>query len=186
MKKHFISILIAAIAMLSFAASADAQTQDTDTPKAKKGWWQYGVSYRAGLLNPFESENSVVLNAGYRFNRKNYLGISAGYGRGNTYIDADCGADYDYNGIPVTLEYLHNFYIGEAERHSFYLGGEAGGLFSWESAEAQCEEGTVHHFGAGIAMLKTGMDFQLHEKLHMNFGIRLGFLALGFNVGISF
>ncbi len=154
--------------------------------KEKKSWWQFGISYRAGILNPFESERSAVLSAGYRFNRKNYLGLSTGYGRGNTYIDADCGADYDYNGIPVTLEYLHNFYLGKAKKHSIYLGGEAGGLFSWESAEAKCEEGVVHNFGAGILMIKTGMDFQLYERLHMNFGIRVGLLALGAGIGLTY
>ncbi len=184
MKTH--RILILALAIFAFAASAEAQTEKSSTEKAQKGWWQFGVTYRNSLLTPFDTENSVVLNGGYRFNKKNYLGLGVGYGKGSAYIDADCGAEYYYNGIPVITEYRHNFYLGKAKKHSIYLGGELGALLSWETAEAKCEEGEVHHFGTHIFGIKAGMDFQLYQRLHMNFGFSVGVLALGFSAGITF
>ncbi len=197
MKIH--RILILAIAIFAFAASAEAQTEKSslendkdvrmlfdNAPKVQKSWWQFGVTYRNGVLSPFDGEHSVVLNGGYRFNKKNYLGIGAGYGKGYAYIDADCGAEYRYNSIPVIMEYIHNFYLGKARKHSIYLGGELGALHSWETAEAKCEEGMVHDFGTYVLGLKTGMDFQLYQRLHLNFGFSIGLLALGFSAGITF
>ncbi len=202
--KNYLKITILAVAMLSFAAAAHAQTEEsvidlnelqaqednsTDFKKQeiKKRWWQFGITVREGGTSPFSSEKSIAANAGYRLNKKNYIGISAGYGKGNTYIDADCAADLYYNGIPVTFEYLHNFYLGKAKKHSIYLGGEFGMFHSWETATSKClEEEEVYDLGEGIFAIKTGFDFQIYKRLHLNFGLRIGVLSLGLSAGISF
>ncbi len=180
--KRFIKLSLVAIALLSFAASAYARTDNIDAPKADKGWFQYGVNVRTNVM-VYASEQALTLSGGYRFNKKNYLGLNLGVARAE-WTDDSRGQTHPYTAVPVALDYIHNFYLGKARKHSIYLGGEAG--IGCSSKTVKYEDGEEHELGYGILTLKTGLDFQLHNRLHLNLGIRVGYFSLGAGVGISF
>ncbi len=183
--KRFIRLSVVAIALLSFAASANAQTEETisNQIKAEKGWFQYGVNGRIGFVDPFTSEKAIVLSGGYRFNKKNYLGLNLGFAAAEWHDDAR-PEDHLYAAFPFSLDYTHNFYLGKAKKHSIFLGGEVGAGLT--PKVVKYDDGDEISLGYGILFVKTGLDFQLHDRLHLNLGIRVGFLALGAGVGISF
>ncbi len=192
MKIH--RILILAIAMLSssFAASArSGENPVADAPKAQKGWWQFGATARIGNHFFYTSEKSVVLGAGYRFNKKNYLGMNMGVAKaGDTYKWDGPGETFYYTACPITLDYTHNFFLGKAKKHSIYLGAELGGLFSFgQTAMYQPLQDAPYEevpLGSSITNIKFGLDFHLYKKLHLNFGFSVGVLALGAGIGVSF
>ncbi len=202
-------ILIAAIALIAFASTASAQTDQPaedalnpktefptpsdDIQKTKKGWWQFGVTARVGNHFFYTTEAAVVLGAGYRFNKKNYLGLNVGIAHAENNITVGPGfvESFPFIGCPITAEYKHNFFLGKAKKHSIYLGAEAGFLSSfgqkgvWEDSQGEFET-EEHTLGEAITYLKFGMDFQLNKKLNMNFGFNVGVLALGASLGFTF
>ncbi len=181
-------ILILAIAMLSLSASAFAENDGH--VKTSKGWWQFGVSYRGGSPMIYHSEHAFVAGAGYRFNKKNYLGLNVGAAKAvDTFTGYGPENDFEYVGCPISLDYTHNFFLGKAKKHSIYLGGEVGGTFSFgQEAEIPMLGGPnqVVQLGIPVFMVKTGMDFQLYERLHINFGARIGFLGGQGSIGFTF
>ncbi len=199
--KDYLRIIMLVAALFTFAASASAieyesltevpsveSSEDSIVGAKAKGWWQFGVSARYGMPMMYHNEHAVVIGAGYRFDRKNYLGLNIGVAHAEDYFSA-YGRDFDYIGCPITLDYTHNFFLGKAKRHSFYLGGELGATFSFGQTAVIKETDDLFHeesLGIPILMLKAGMDFQLYKRLHMNFGFRLGALGLQGSVGFTF
>ncbi len=200
MRNH-IKLSVIAIALFSFAAAASAQSSEpvmntpeteipaNDTQKAKKGWWQFGVGYRIGSPIIYHNEQAVVLSGGYRFNKKNYLGLNVGVAKATDTYTEYGPQDFDYIGCPITLDYTHNFFLGKARKHSIYLGGEVGGTFSFGQTGEIKETDDIFRLeplGIPVMMIKTGMDFQLYKRLHLNFGVRVGILGVQGSIGISF
>ncbi len=201
MRNH-IKLSVIAIVLLSFAVTtARAQSDEpvtnpqgteitaNDIHKTKKGWWQFGIGYRIGSPIIYHHEQAVVLSGGYRFNKKNYLGLNVGVAKAeDTYTDYGMH-DFEYIGCPITLDYTHNFFLGKARKHSIYLGGELGGIFSFGQTGKIKETDDLFMLvplGTPIMMVKTGMDFQLYKRLHLNFGVRVGILGGQGSIGISF
>ncbi len=200
-------LMILAAALLAFAATASAKTEESesapsvqnienptaDAAKAREGWWQFGVTARVGNHFFYTPEAAVVLGAGYRFNKKNYLGLNVGIAHAENNITVGPGfvESFPFIGCPITAEYKHNFFLGKAKKHSIYLGAEAGFLSSfgqkgvWEDSQGEYET-EEHTLGEAITYLKFGMDFLLYKKLHMNFGFNVGVLALGASLGFTF
>ncbi len=177
--KLFSKILAIALVFVSFSSVANAQT----TEREKSGRFQFGINYRNGITGAYVDEQAVTLSGGYRFNRKNYLGINAGVSDAEYYNDAD-GNTYSFTGVPVALDYIHYFPIGKARNHSIFLGGEAGVLCSSKTVTDNLGE----EIGMGTAFLtlKTGVDFKIYKRLHLNCGVRLGLVCAEFSCGISF
>ncbi len=192
MKIH--RILILAIAMLSLSVAASAGNDENPIVKAseaRKGWWQFGATARVSNHFFYTNEQSVVLGAGYRFNKKNYLGMNIGVAKASdTYKWDGPGETFYYTACPITLDYTHNFFLGKAKKHSIYLGAELGGLFSFgQTAMYQPLPDDPYEevpLGSPITNLKFGMDFQLYKKLHLNFGVSAGVLALGAGIGLTY
>ncbi len=180
--KRLIKVIAAIAAGLMVSAAAEAQTNET--PKKFSESLQFGVNYRIGSPSVFCSEETATISGGYRFNRKNYLGLTLGISDAEWYNDAE-PADYPFTGYPIALDYIHYFPLGKAKNHSIYLGGEVGILYSNEVAKVEYGDGDVE-LGSEIIMLKTGMDFRIYKNLHINFGLRIGLLCGGVSCGISF
>ncbi len=186
--KNLLRAVFISILLFSFASASNAQTNDVTT--SDKGWWQFGAGYRIGSPIIYHNEQAFVLSGGYRFNKKNYLGLNIGVAMAeDTYKGYGPDGDFEYIGCPITLDYTHNFFIGKARKHSIYLGGEAGGTFSFGQTGIIQETDDIFTevpLGTPVIMIKTGMDFQIYRRLHLNFGIRLGILGAQVGAGITF
>ncbi len=118
----------------------------------KKGRFQYGAAFRTGKASQVTTETAVVLSAGYRLKR-DYFGINVGYGVGSTFYERDCGRTYGFDGIPVTLDYIHYCLLGKAKKHSIYVGAEYGCFHSSDTVEAQCSYEKID-MGSSILMVR--------------------------------
>ena len=179
------------IATLILTSGAYAQTKDV------KGF-QWGVSYRQEIFNLAHSQASANLSLGYRINRGNYVGVRSGYVfKGHTWIDADPGK-YVYSGIPAIAEYTHYFPIGKARRHSIFAGAEGGWVFAnyyKGFGISSREEGGSHTIVYNTdpvdktipyVGIKTGLDFDIADFTHLQFGIILNYVGFGVMAGLTF
>lgn len=177
------------IATLILTSSAYAQTKEE-----VKGF-QWGVSARQEIFNLTNSTASANLSLGYRINRGNYVGVRSGYiFTGHTYVDADPGTYY-FHAIPAVAEYTHYFAIGKAKRTSIILGAEGGWVFAnyyngfgctWDDNHHQVYntdpvDKTIPYVG-----IKTGLDFDIADFTHLQFGIILNFVGFGVMAGLTF
>lgn len=91
----------------------------------EKGHMQFGA--RLDLIGiGFNSYSTINATAGWRFNRRNYLGIGTGCHLIDVYTDASPSVDNGLTAsIPVYADYVHYFPL-KREKNSFYLGTEAG------------------------------------------------------------
>ncbi len=204
MKKllSFMVIMLFSLTAVTYAQSDSVVVsvpEVDNVAKATKGKFQYGATIRYGSPYPYSHEEALVFAGGYRFNRRNYLGLNIGVSHSSVYKSAK-GIDAEYIGCPISLDYIHYFPVGKAKKHSVYLGAELGTVHSfgqtytypvynynyeteeWDDVTYK-EEGDL---SAGIAVIKVGMDHPIYKHMHLNWGIRFGLLALGVGLGVSF
>lgn len=149
------------------------------------GRMQYGVRIdvvSAGI-NAYDTYN---ITAGWRFNRKNYLGIGTGCHVIDTYTDADPSLD---NGptasIPIYLDYVHYFPFKKHNRNSFFLGIEAGPTFYLSKLPTKDDDGRHDVFQC----YKMGWDYTLSNRIGLFFGPSLKVyrgLGLSLDFGVRF
>lgn len=181
--------------MLLLAGSMYAQSAAEDV----KGF-QWGVSARAEFVNWVHSQISANLSLGYRFDRRNYVGVRTGYAfKGKTYVDADPGTYY-YRGIPAIAEYTHYFPVGRTKMHSIFLGAEGGCTFAhyyngfgctWEETEGATQRRQVYNTTPvtkviPFAGVKSGLDFNIADFTHLQFGIIVSYWGYGVMAGLTF
>ncbi len=131
----------------------------------EEGRMQFGV--RADLrrlgFNDYDTFNAT---AGWRFNRRNYLGIGTGCHIIDVYTDADPSVD---NGptasIPIYADYVH-YYPLKNDKNSFYLGAEAGMTIYPSKFPVKNDDRRVDAYYS----LKLGWDFTLKNR----FGLFIG------------
>ncbi len=207
--KRIFSMLTILLLSLTTVVSAQSEVSMVDVQKAdslvnnpvkeKKGF-QYGATLRYGGTFLFSSEAAFVLAGGYRFDRRNYLGLNVGVAYAASWVNWDTGPQGDtYWGAPISLDYTHYFPVGKSKKHSIILGAELGFIYSFgqsflyehagdynaetESFETEYEEVP---FGGAIAVIKLGMDHPISQKMNLNWSLRLSLFTAGVGIGISF
>ena len=147
-----------AIIFLIFLLAVPAFAQE-------EGRMQFGVRVDVLRLG-FNDYDTYNATAGWRFNRRNYLGIGTGCHVIDLYNDADPRLD---NGpipsIPLYADYVH-YYPLKNDKHSFYLGAEAGMTIYPGKLPVKNDNSRVDAYYS----LKMGWDFTLKNRFGIFFG----------------
>ncbi len=112
MKRLFILVVMG---LLSWATIANAQSDSVVVNvqeetlvedymmNEKKGRFQCGVTLRYGGTCLSSTEKAIVFAGGYRFNRRNYLGLNIGVARAEYGVNWDRGYQSGkYIGCPIS------------------------------------------------------------------------------------
>lgn len=131
----------------------------------EEGRMQFGV--RADLLRlGFNKYDTYNATAGWRFNRRNYLGIGTGCHLIDVYSDSDPSVD---NGptasIPLYADFVH-YYPLKNDKNSFFIGAEAGITIYPGKLPTKSNDDRVDVYYD----LKLGWDFTLRNRLGIFFG----------------
>ncbi len=176
------------------------EVNTVDNPAQEgKGYLQLGGTLRYGAPYPYSHEEALVYACGYRFNRRNYVGLNVGIARANDGVEWYNGYQgAAYIGCPVSLDYTHYFPIGKKKkRHSIYLGAELGLIYSfgqsffYHGSKYNEETGRYDYveeevsLGSPIIIIKAGMDHPIFEDFHLNWGFRLGILSAALSIGFT-
>lgn len=189
MKKTFLSVLLIVISLTSFAKGGEYEFRGM----------QYGVSARAGIWYIYQGELEYLFSAGYRFDRRNYLGGNIGFAMG---VEHDSGrlTDTDYTSLPIMLDYTHYIPLF-GSRHSLFIGAEAGMAVPLtnktiyrrpEDRNDATKKESLYYFISGNPQsvlyldMKLGFDFALPWKHNINLGVSVGYGCLGVNLGYTF
>lgn len=162
-------LIIIMIALLS-AGSAYAQTDEV------KGF-QVNTTVRYDWYNGNTSFWNAMVSVGSRLDRENYIGIETGFG---------IHARYSKNikSIPVLLDYIHYYPLGKTDRHSVYLGVEAGAMIQrwyWQQYPH------ANHYTELFTSAKIGFDFALGRRgPHLIVGGQINFWGAGATLGLAF
>ncbi|MCR5130629.1 MAG: hypothetical protein K6C10_04105 [Prevotella sp.] len=176
--KSFGTFLLTVLFVI-FPPKAEAQT-------IEYGGMQYGVKVgtSAGIHC---TERHIDVSAGWRFNRKHYLGIGTGYQQTDITDDAD---PTNGNGkvafIPLYADYTYYLPFNAHSNDSFLLGVEAGG--GYYPDKTPCKENYDNRFSP-IIKAKIGLDFHIVKTLNLN--VALGVLisdvaGIGIDIGATF
>lgn len=180
-------LCIALVGLLLFCPSASAQTlvdavrAGVRAQKEAPGHFQYGVNlrYEPILIVSYE-QKAAMIAFGYRFNRKNYLGLNAGISPSKV-----CTSSYPFEeyvkfvGVPLTLDYIRYCPIGKRKHNSFIYGAEAGALVIGKDPHRR-------NLSQFYGFLKAGFDFRLCEAAHIHWNVEIGFLTCGLALGFTF
>ena len=150
----------------------------------EEGHMQYGL--RADLLRiGFNDYDTFNVTGGWRFNRRNYLGIGTGCHVIDVYTDSDPSVD---NGptlsVPLYADYVH-YYPLKNDKNSFYLGAEAGMTIYPDKLPTKNDDGRIDPYYS----LKLGWDFTLKNSFGIFFGPSLKVydgINLSLDVGLRF
>lgn len=131
----------------------------------EEGHMQFGV--RADLLRlGFNEYDTFNATAGWRFNRRNYLGIGTGCHVIDVYTDAEPWVD---NGptasIPLYADYVH-YYPLKNDRNSLFIGTEAGMTIYPGKLPTKDDDNRIDPY----CSLKMGWDFTLKNRFGLFFG----------------
>jgi hypothetical protein len=172
-----IPIIFAALILLPTISAA----QNTSMKRL-----QWGAEARYDIYDLNESMASGDVSLGWRFNRKNYVGIRAGFGKGSTYKD-DSGSNYNYNGIPLLADYIHYFPVGKSSRNSFFIGGEAGPVFQHYTEEFKEEDqkDMSKNDSCPFAGFMFGFEFAM-GKPYITIGLQANMIGFGCRLGVIF
>ncbi len=131
----------------------------------EEGRMQFGVRVDLSDLG-FNAYSTLDATAGWRFNRRNYLGIGTGCHIIDVYTDAAPWVD---NGstpsIPIYADYVH-YYPLKNDRNSFYIGAEAGMTIYPDKLPTTDDDGRIDPYYS----LKIGWDFTLKNRFGLYFG----------------
>ena len=120
---------------------------------------------------------NACVSVGCRFNQENYLGFETGFG-------IDIRHPKNINSIPLLADYIHYYPLGKSDRHSVYVGVEAGVMLDY-SHWPQYQHGYLDYmlFTSG----KIGFDFALGNKgPHLIVGGQINFWGAGATLGLAF
>ena len=163
--------IIVSLAALLFAVGLHAQ--NTDEVKG----FQWGLSARYDWYMMSSSQVTANLSAGYRFNRQNYLGLQGGYG---PFVDS---RGFRRFAIPILLDYMHYYPMGNSDRHSVYVGVEAGALIHHNIYT----DGRTYTYASFFPSGKVGLDLDLKKGLpHLTVGAQVNIWGLGATLGVVF
>lgn len=191
MKCKFFLMLCSVLLMCGFA-SAKAQKADLDnTAKTTARWYdgghmQYCIKSDQGV-GLWYYHSTAHVTAGWRFDRKHYLGV----GTGCDWIDFDCDADPEQsNGevtaIPLFVDYVHYSPFRHFEKHSFFWGVEAGGEVYTDQIAREDVSSRIFPF----INPKVGIDLTVHGSFGVfagtNWIIAESFTVLSINFGVRF
>lgn len=131
----------------------------------EEGRMQFGV--RADLLRlGFNKYDTYNATAGWRFNRRNYLGIGTGCHIIDVYTDSDPSVDNGATAsIPIYADYIH-YYPLKNDKNSFYLGAEAGMTIYPGKLPTKNVKNRIDPYYS----LKVGWDFTLKNHFGIFFG----------------
>ena len=152
MKNIFFLVLLALGCILP-------QTVSAQYPE--NGRWQFGVQ-RGCSAGLFVVEDHYHVKAGWRFDRKNYLGLETGYKRIDVTDDADPSNE---NGevplIPLWVDYTRYVPFRHYVDHSFFYGVVTG----CEIYPNQLPLKDDHTLCTPMFQLKTGLDWRIYKRL---------------------
>lgn len=150
----------------------------------EEGRMQFGVRVDVLRLG-FNDYDTYNATAGWRFNRRNYLGIGTGCHVIDIYDDTDCGmGNGPIASIPLYADYVH-YYPLKNDRNSFYIGAEAGMTIYPGMLPVKNKKSRVDKYYS----LKMGWDFTLHNRFGIFFGPSLKVyygINLSLDVGLRF
>ncbi|MBR5736414.1 MAG: hypothetical protein IKX60_06460 [Bacteroidales bacterium] len=162
--------LLLIVTALLFAGSVHARTGEARA-------LQVNVTARYDWYFRTESYCNACVSAGCRFNRENYLGLETGFG-------IDTHNPNNYYSIPLLADYIHYYPLGKSDKHSVYVGAEAG-LMLYYGQWTQDQKSYLDYilFPSG----KIGFDFSLGNKgPHLIVGGQINFWGAGATLGLSF
>ena len=152
----------------------------------ENGRWQFGVK-RGKSLGILSEESHYHVMAGWRFDRKRYLGLLSGVQLSDVGCDADPSKE---NGmvpfVPLALDYVR--YVPFRKYypdHSFFYGVVAGA--GWYTDKLPLKDDNTRCLP--FFQFKLGLDFRIYKRLGVNFGLHLqasDIIGLGCDLGVRF
>lgn len=158
--------------------------------------FQYGLTFRAEIVDFISSQMSTNLSLGYRINKGNYVGLQSGFVfSGSTYLDAN-PSTHPYRGAPLLAEYTHYFHLGKSRKHAIYAGAEGGWIIaryykgfgaSWDS-ETQHQVYNTNPVTRTLPYVgvKGGLDFNIADVTHLQVGLIMSYPGYGISAGLTF
>ena len=120
---------------------------------------------------------NAMVSVGSRLDRQNYIGVETGFGIHARYPQ-------NINSIPVLLDYIHYYPLGKTDRHSVYLGVEAGAMIQLSHWPQNTR---TNHYTELFTSAKIGFDFALGRRgPHLIVGGQINFWGAGATLGMAF
>lgn len=151
----------------------------------ENGRLQFGVK-RGFTFGPFCGEDHNLAMAGWRFDRKNYLGLVSGLLMTEIVDDADPDNENgEVSFVPLGVDYTRYVPFRKHVDHSFFYGVVAGA--GWYTDKLPLKDDNTRCLP--FFQCKLGLDFRIYKRLGVNFGLHLqasDIIGFGCDLGVRF